>query len=192
MSQCSHVAHTPGGAPTFRDKPFAKQPMGCTEATTLCPPDPQGQTQNLLECDHLTTQDSPPSNPMPTGPARPGCQFSDSQPVYAQGVTPGCMDVGQRQQYDRPVQAVDLKPQVPPTQNPPDPVAYPQFQLSGGHRDNRYSPGPFEMGGCLDRQPGSYPVPVPDVPSHPCHFGGEEGGEWHIRVSPPPLKDISM
>lgn len=127
MSQCSHVAHTPGGAPTFRDKPFAKQPMGCTEATTLCPPDPQGQTQNLLECDHLTTQDSPPSNPMPTGPARPGCQFSDSQPVYAQGVTPGCMDVGQRQQYDRPVQAVDLKPQVPPTQNPPDPVAYPQF-----------------------------------------------------------------
>lgn len=137
MSQCSHVAHTPGGAPTFRDKPFAKQPMGCTEATTLCPPDPQGQTQNLLECDHLTTQDSPPSNPMPTGPARPGCQSSDSQPVYAQGVTPECMDVGQRQQYDRPVQVVDLKPQVPPTQNPPDPVAYPQFQLSGGHRDNR-------------------------------------------------------
>lgn len=30
MSQCSHVAHTPGGAPTFRGKPFAKQPMGCT------------------------------------------------------------------------------------------------------------------------------------------------------------------
>lgn len=52
---------------------------------------------------------------MSTGP---GCQSSDSQPVYAQGVTPECMDVGQGQQYDRPVQAVDLKPQVPPTQNP--------------------------------------------------------------------------
>lgn len=60
------------------------------------------------------------------------------------------MDVGQRQQYDRPVQAVDLKPQVPPTQNLPVPVAYPQSQLGGVHRDSRYSTGAFEMGGCLD------------------------------------------
>lgn len=85
------------------------------------------------------------------------------------------MDVGHGQQYDRPVQAVDLKPEVPPTQNPLAPVAYPQSQLGGGHQDNRYSPGPFEMGGCLDRQPSSYPVPVPEVLSHPCHFGGEGG-----------------
>lgn len=173
MSQCSHVALNPGEAPTVRD-------------TTLCSPEPQGQTPNLLDFDPLTTQDSTPSNPMPTGPApsaRPGCQSSDSQPVYSQGVTPESRDVGQGQQYDRPVQAVDLKPQVPPTQNPTFPDA--QSQLSGGHQDDRYSPGPFVMGGCSDYRPSSYPVPVPEVPSQPCHFGGEGGGRMAHTYEPP-------
>lgn len=182
----------PGEAPTVRDKPFAEQPMGYTEATTFCPPDSQAQAPNLLDFDPLTTQDSPPSNPLPAGPARPVCQSSYSQPVYSQGVTSESMDVGQGQQYDRPVQAVDLKPGVPPTQNPPAQVAYPHSQLGGGHQDNRYSPGPFEIGGCLDHQPSSFYVPVPEVPSYPCHFGVKEGGEWHMHMSSPPLKDILM
>lgn len=170
MSQCSHVALNPGEAPTVRN-------------TTLCPPEPQGQTPNLLDFDPLTTQDSPPSNQMPTGPARPRCHSSDSQHVYSQGVTPESRDVGQGQQYDRPVQAVDLKPQVPPTQNPIVPDA--QSQLGGGHLDDRYSPGPFVMGGCSDHRPSSYPVPVPEVPSQPCHFGGEGGTRMAHTYEPP-------
>uniref|UniRef100_K1PJN2 Uncharacterized protein n=1 Tax=Magallana gigas TaxID=29159 RepID=K1PJN2_MAGGI len=61
---------------------------------------------------------------MPTGPARPECQFSDSQHVYSQGVTPESRDVCQGQQYDRPVQAVDLKSQVPTNPEPHCPAQW--------------------------------------------------------------------
>lgn len=77
MSQWSHVALIPGETPTLRDKPFANQPMGCTEATTLFPPDSQGQTPNLPDIDPFTTQNSSPSNQMPIRPARPRCQSSE-------------------------------------------------------------------------------------------------------------------
>lgn len=72
MSQCSHVALNLGEASTVRDKPFAEQRMGCTEATTVCPPDSQGQTPNLLDFDPLTTQDSPPVIQCPLGLHGPG------------------------------------------------------------------------------------------------------------------------
>lgn len=42
MSQCSRVAPNPGGTPTVRDTPLAEEPMGCTHAITLCPPESQG------------------------------------------------------------------------------------------------------------------------------------------------------
>lgn len=118
MSQWSHVALTPGETPTLRDKQFANQPMGCTAATTLFPPDSEGQTPNLPGIDPFTTQNSSPSNQMPTGPTRPGCQSSDNQPVNSEGVAPESMHVGQGQQNDRRVQAVDLQPQVSPIRIP--------------------------------------------------------------------------
>lgn len=117
MSQWSHVALTPGETPTLRDKPFANKPMGCTEATTLFPPDSQWQTP-LPDIDPFTTHNSSPSNQMPNRPARPRCQSSDNQPVDSEGVAPESMHVGQGQQNDRRVQAVDLQPQVSPIRIP--------------------------------------------------------------------------
>lgn len=40
------------------------------------------------------------------------------------------------------------------------------------------------MGGCLDHRPSSYPVPVPEVPSQPCHFGGDGGGRMAHTYEP--------
>lgn len=109
MSQWSHVALTPGETPTLRDKQFANQPMGCTEATTLFPPYFQGQTPNLpdIAIDPFTTQNSSPSNQI----GRPGWQSSDNQPVNSEGVAQESMN-------DRRVQAFDLQPQVSPIRIP--------------------------------------------------------------------------
>lgn len=65
---------------------------------------------------------------MPVRSTRPGCQSSDSQPVYSEGVTLESMHVGQGQHNDRPL--VYLQRHVSPTHSLSGPllVAYLQSQ----------------------------------------------------------------
>lgn len=74
---------------------------------------------------------------MPAGSTWPGCQSSDNQPVYSEGVTLESMHEGQGQHNDRPL--VYLQRHVSPTQAP-SLVAYLQSQSGSGHGDNWFSP----------------------------------------------------